>query len=132
MAVEQTLILAKPDAVGRSLAGEIMARFERRGLTLREVLACVSERGSEPLGAERFEQVIERVDFERGERVFVVRGDEDNGRHVLAERARECEAIHLRHLDVEKHQVGRGGLDDGDGLRSRRAFADDFDVGFVA
>jgi nucleoside-diphosphate kinase len=35
MAVEQTLILAKPDAVRRSLAGEILARFERRGFSLR-------------------------------------------------------------------------------------------------
>ena len=35
MAVERTLILAKPDAVERSLAGEILARFERRGLVLR-------------------------------------------------------------------------------------------------
>ena len=35
MAVERTLILAKPDAVSRSLSGEIMARFERRGLVLR-------------------------------------------------------------------------------------------------
>ena len=35
MAVERTLILAKPDAVERSLAGEILARFERRGFTLR-------------------------------------------------------------------------------------------------
>jgi nucleoside-diphosphate kinase len=35
MAVEQTLILAKPDAVQRSLAGEIVARFERRGFRLR-------------------------------------------------------------------------------------------------
>ena len=35
MAVERTLILAKPDAVRRSLAGEIVARFERRGFTLR-------------------------------------------------------------------------------------------------
>jgi nucleoside-diphosphate kinase len=35
MAVERTLILAKPDAVERSLAGEIVARFERRGFTLR-------------------------------------------------------------------------------------------------
>src|SRR6185369_834903 len=35
MAVERTLILAKPDAVERSLAGEILARFERRGLKLR-------------------------------------------------------------------------------------------------
>ena len=35
MALEQTLILAKPDAVERNLAGEILARFERRGLKLR-------------------------------------------------------------------------------------------------
>ncbi|HEY0415812.1 MAG TPA: nucleoside-diphosphate kinase, partial [Gaiellaceae bacterium] len=35
MAAERTLILAKPDAVERSLAGEILARFERRGLKLR-------------------------------------------------------------------------------------------------
>jgi len=35
MAVEKTLILAKPDAVRRSLAGEIVARFERRGFRLR-------------------------------------------------------------------------------------------------
>ena len=35
MAVERTLILAKPDAVRRNLAGEIVARFERRGLELR-------------------------------------------------------------------------------------------------
>ena len=31
MAVERTLILIKPDAVQRSLAGEILARIERRG-----------------------------------------------------------------------------------------------------
>jgi nucleoside-diphosphate kinase len=35
MAVETTLILVKPDAMERRLAGEIIARFERRGLTLR-------------------------------------------------------------------------------------------------
>jgi nucleoside-diphosphate kinase len=35
MAVERTLILAKPDAVERSLAGEILGRFERRGLKIR-------------------------------------------------------------------------------------------------
>jgi nucleoside-diphosphate kinase len=35
MALEQTLILAKPDAIQRSLAGEILARFERRGFRVR-------------------------------------------------------------------------------------------------
>jgi nucleoside-diphosphate kinase len=32
LAVERTLILVKPDAMRRQLAGEILARFERRGL----------------------------------------------------------------------------------------------------
>jgi nucleoside-diphosphate kinase len=35
MAVEQTLILIKPDAVARALAGEILARIERRGFAVR-------------------------------------------------------------------------------------------------
>ncbi|HWJ33423.1 MAG TPA: nucleoside-diphosphate kinase [Gaiellaceae bacterium] len=35
MAVERTLILIKPDAMERRLAGDILARIERRALTLR-------------------------------------------------------------------------------------------------
>src|SRR5918994_3121733 len=35
MALERTLVLVKPDAMRRALAGEILARLERRGLELR-------------------------------------------------------------------------------------------------
>jgi len=35
VAVEKTLVLVKPDAMERGLAGEILARFERRGLVVR-------------------------------------------------------------------------------------------------
>jgi nucleoside-diphosphate kinase len=35
VAVERTLILIKPDAMRRALAGEILRRFETRGLELR-------------------------------------------------------------------------------------------------
>jgi nucleoside-diphosphate kinase len=35
VAVERTLILIKPDAMARGLAGEILGRFERRGLAIR-------------------------------------------------------------------------------------------------
>ena len=35
MAAERTLILIKPDALERALAGEILSRFERRGLVVR-------------------------------------------------------------------------------------------------
>jgi nucleoside-diphosphate kinase len=44
VAVEQTLILAKPDAFGRGLSGEILARFERRGLKLRAARLLVASR----------------------------------------------------------------------------------------
>src|ERR671937_1024138 len=35
MALERTLVLVKPDAMRRGLAGEIVSRLERRGLELR-------------------------------------------------------------------------------------------------
>ena len=37
MATEQTLILVKPDAFARGLTGEIIARFERKGLRILEL-----------------------------------------------------------------------------------------------
>ena len=37
--MEQTLILVKPDAFARGLTGEIIARFERKGLYIRELKA---------------------------------------------------------------------------------------------
>jgi nucleoside-diphosphate kinase len=36
LALERSLILIKPDAMARGLAGEILARFERRGLVVQE------------------------------------------------------------------------------------------------
>jgi nucleoside-diphosphate kinase len=44
LAVEQTLVLIKPDAMQRGLAGEILARFERRGLELREAKLLTVDR----------------------------------------------------------------------------------------
>jgi nucleoside-diphosphate kinase len=35
MAIETTLVLVKPDGIRRGLAGEVVARFERRGYELR-------------------------------------------------------------------------------------------------
>jgi nucleoside-diphosphate kinase len=42
--VERTLILIKPDAVRRGLVGEIISRFERKGLTLE----AMTLRGMDP------------------------------------------------------------------------------------
>src|SRR5919205_1197952 len=41
---ERTLVLVKPDAVRRGLAGDILARFERRGLVLRAAKLVVVSR----------------------------------------------------------------------------------------
>jgi nucleoside-diphosphate kinase len=44
LAAERTLVLIKPDAVQRRLAGEILARFERRGLEIREARLLTVDR----------------------------------------------------------------------------------------
>jgi nucleoside-diphosphate kinase len=45
MALERTLVLIKPDAVRRGLAGEILGRFERRGLQMRAAKLLVVDLG---------------------------------------------------------------------------------------
>jgi nucleoside-diphosphate kinase len=45
VAVEQTLVLIKPDAMQRALAGEILARFESRGLSITQAKLLTVDRG---------------------------------------------------------------------------------------
>ena len=66
MAVERTLILIKPDAVERRLAGDILGRFERRGFTIRaaRLLTVSRELGEEHYGEHREKPFFgELVDF---------------------------------------------------------------------
>ena len=66
MSVERTLILVKPDGTERRLAGEILARFERRGLTMRAAkLVSVSRDLAEAHYTEHAEKPFfgELVDF---------------------------------------------------------------------
>lgn len=37
MAIERTFVMIKPDGVARGLVGEIIGRFERKGLELRQI-----------------------------------------------------------------------------------------------
>lgn len=60
MAVQRTLILAKPDAVARGLAGEILARFERRGALLRAARLVVASRS---LGEAHYDEHREKPFF---------------------------------------------------------------------
>ena len=57
MAAERTLVLIKPDAVRRGLAGEILARFERQGLELRAVKLVEVDR---PLAEEHYAEHTEK------------------------------------------------------------------------
>jgi len=66
VAVESTLVLIKPDAVARSLAGEILGRFERRGLAIRQARLLTVDRAlAEEHYAEHREKPFfgELVDF---------------------------------------------------------------------
>jgi nucleoside-diphosphate kinase len=60
MAVERTLVLVKPDAMRRALAGEIVARFERRGLELRAARLVTVDR---PLAEEHYAEHAEKPFF---------------------------------------------------------------------
>src|SRR5215210_681039 len=60
MASERTLVLIKPDAVQRGVAGEILARFERRGLEIREAKLIHVDRA---LAAEHYAEHREKPFF---------------------------------------------------------------------
>jgi nucleoside-diphosphate kinase len=66
VAVERTLILIKPDAVQRRLAGEILARIERRGFDVRagRLLTASRELGEQHYAEHREKPFFgELVDF---------------------------------------------------------------------
>ena len=60
MSVERTLILIKPDAVRRSLAGEILGRIEARGLVVRAGKLITADRA---LGEEHYAEHREKPFF---------------------------------------------------------------------
>ena len=58
--MERTLILVKPDAFARSLSGEIIARFERKGL---KILALRHMTVTRELASEHYAEHAERPFF---------------------------------------------------------------------
>ena len=60
MAIERTLILIKPDAVRRNLAGEILGRIEARGLVVRAGKLLTADRA---LGEEHYAEHREKPFF---------------------------------------------------------------------
>jgi hypothetical protein len=87
----------------------------------REARTRAIERGAESLAIEGLEQVVDRIELERVDRVLVVRGDENHQRHRVApDLLDHLEAVDAPHLHVEKHEVG---LERGDALHCLGAVA---------
>jgi nucleoside-diphosphate kinase len=61
MASERTLVLVKPNGVARGLIGEVIARFERRGLVLKAARMLQVDRG---LAARHYEEHVGKPFFE--------------------------------------------------------------------
>ena len=67
--MSQTLILVKPDAFERSLTGEVLARFERKGLKLRALKMLTA---TEEIANEHYAEHTEKPFF--GELVSFITG----------------------------------------------------------
>jgi nucleoside-diphosphate kinase len=61
MASERTLVLVKPNGVARGLIGEIIARFERRGLALKAARMLQVDRG---LATRHYEEHVGKSFFD--------------------------------------------------------------------
>ena len=79
---------------------------------------------------DRLQQVVDRVDLERLDRVLIERGDEDDvRRRALVEHPpRHLEAGQPRHLHVEKHHVGLQPVDRRQRLDAVASLSDDLDA----
>jgi len=82
----------------------------------------------QPFFVKGFENIIRRVYFKRFEREFVVSGHENDERHIFrADDFDHFKAADLRHLNIEKNQVGREFSDGVDSFAPVGAFADNLD-----
>ncbi len=88
------------------------------------------ERGRQPLGLDGLEQIIERVDLEGAHGMVVVRGREDDARHVIEPR-QQIEPRTARHLDVQEKQLRSERVDARHGFAHIARFAHDVDPGKV-
>ena len=85
--MDRTLVICKPDAVERGLAGEIIGRFERRGLTLvaaelRTIDAdLASQHYAEHVGKPFYDELVSFIGRSPA-LVFVVEGPEDTWKVV--------------------------------------------------
>ena len=129
MARETTLVLVKPDGMRRGLAGEIVARFERRGLELRGARllkipkATAREHYAEHKGKPFFGSLVDFISSGpcsgacRERRIGDLRGAHDDGCHEPARLGAGDDSRRLRAGALGEHRA-RIGLE---GERAARA-----------
>ena len=99
----------------------------------RHIGADPVERRPEAILLEWLEQVVERPDAERFERIALVGRHEDHGgQWIVAEGRGYVEAADLGHLDVEEQHVGTHPGDGVDRLVPFDALAHDLHIGLAA
>ena len=66
-----------------------------------------------------FEEIIDRCDFERPDRILVVRGHEDDWGHALRSNGvNDRKSVSARHLDIEEDEVQLSFTNESNGLTS--------------
>ena len=99
---------------------------------LRDLGARARDGVRETSWIDRLEDVVDRVNVERGDGVLIERRHEDHERCWPIERTEHAEAVDARHLHVEQHDVRVVRRDERDRLAAVRRLAHDLDVRLFA
>jgi hypothetical protein len=91
-----------------------------------------AQRRLKAFAIKRFQQVIHSVHFESAQSELIVSGNEYNYRRPFrVDGLENAKTVEFRHLDIEKHQIGRLLLDSSDSLASIRALPDEINLRLV-
>lgn len=106
--------------------------IQQIGLPGLDALPRPAQRDADPAGVERLEQIVEHAGVECADGIPFVGCNEDNRRDsLIADGSNDLEAIDLRKMDVEDHEVGRVLQDGVDGRKTIRGFTDEIDIRLV-
>ena len=97
-----------------------------------ELLAHAIERDVETRVLDRFQEIVERVGFERTQRILIVRGHENRQRHLRRRHgSQKLETVDAGHLHVEEHEIGLVFGNREERLAAVAGLGDDLDIGMA-
>src|SRR5579863_2300865 len=74
-----------------------------------KLLLGATQGGLEALPVERFQQIVEGINFECSHRVLIMSRNKNNGRHLdrsPGDGFDHTEAVYFRHLHIQKNEIG--------------------------